>query len=75
MTQEADHKTFIRHQKGLGTSITVLILEEDNTYKCANFPLSITPVGSNETTAKYNAEQLQSVIKDYNMVKIAKELF
>ena len=66
---------FSGHQKGLGTSITVLILDEDGNYKCANFPLSITPVGSHETTSKDNGQLLQKVIQENEMVKIAKELF
>ena len=75
MTDEADHKVFSGHQKGLGTSITVLILDEDGNYKCANFPLSITPVDSHETTSKDNGQLLQKVIQENEMVQIAKELF
>ena len=65
------------HQKGLGQSLTVLIFDEgfDEKLICANFPVSITEVGPHETTAKDNAEQIQSVIKDNKMERIAKELF
>lgn len=66
------------HQKGLGQSLTVLIFDDDfddEKLICANFPVSISEVGPHETTAKDNAEQIQSVIKDNKMERIAKELF
>ena len=72
LTEEADHKTFSNHQKGLGMSITVLIFDEGE-LKCGNFPLSITPVSQHETTAKHNAELIQSVIKENKIEGIAKE--
>lgn len=75
VTEEVDHKTFEGQQKGLGQSLTVLLYEEDKNFKCANFPLSIKPVGSKETGAKDNAELIQAALKENNMEEIAKELF
>ena len=74
VTEECDHKTFEGSQKGLGQSLTILLYEEDSTLKCANFPLSIKPVGSNETTAKDNAALIQAAMKENKMESIAKEL-
>ena len=74
-TKEADHKTFELHQKGLGQSLTITIYEEDGSLKCANFPLSILPVGDLETGAIDNAALIQKVLKENKMEKIAKELF
>ena len=74
-TEEADHKTFEQHQKGLGQSLTIIIYEEDRSLKCANFPISIVPVKDNETGAKHNATLIQSALKQNKMENIAKELF
>ena len=75
VTKEADHKVFLGSLKGLGSSLTVVILEPDNSLKHANFPIAITPVASNETGAEDNAKVLQKVIKENGMENISKELF
>ena len=75
VTKEADHKHFEQQQKGLGQSLTIIIYENDDSLKCANFPISICPVGDHETGAKDNAALIQKVLKENKMEKIAKELF